>query len=317
MVAFLNSLGLGRPFPAPAAFPRPLSADRPAAREMLRALRPRHWVKNLLVFAPLLFSEGPPSAASLERLALVFAGFCLLSSAGYVLNDLRDRPFDRLHPVKRNRPLARGGITAGQALPLIGALGAVGLVVFGCLVPRAFVVAGAYLMLSGVYTFFLKRGRWADVVALAGLLSLRAGAGVAALAVGPDPRGVAFIFFLTLSLACAKRLMENRDFLGAGPSALTPYRAADAPRLVRLGAGAACLALAAFAAGVPGHRPMSANAVLAGIAAGGLLAWGLVRFWRGVAEDRLGRDILQFFLGDATTHGLSLVFLLCSLWSHF
>src|SRR5215213_10178682 len=99
---------------------------------LIRALRPQEWIKNLLVFAGVLFSGRLDQSGAVGDAVLTFAAFCAISSAGYLLNDLRDREHDRLHPEKRHRPIASGavapGTAAGLAVVLAGTAIGLGLV---------------------------------------------------------------------------------------------------------------------------------------------------------------------------------------------
>src|SRR4051794_28334159 len=92
---------------------------------VIRAMRPQEWIKNLLVFAGVLFSGRLDSGDAIVDAVVTFVAFCAISSAGYLLNDLRDREHDRLHPEKRDRPIASGalapGTAAGLAVVLAGA----------------------------------------------------------------------------------------------------------------------------------------------------------------------------------------------------
>src|SRR3954467_5217826 len=93
----------------------PTARSTPVA--LLVAMRPPEWIKNLLVFAGLLFSGKLDESAQVLDATLTFAAFCAISSAGYLFNDLHDAPFDRQHPKKRNRPIASGILPASVAWP--------------------------------------------------------------------------------------------------------------------------------------------------------------------------------------------------------
>src|SRR3954451_9149364 len=92
---------------------------------LIRAMRPSEWIKNLLVFAGVLFSGRLDQSGAIGDAVLTFVAFCAISSAGYLFNDLRDREHDRLHPEKRDRPIASGALAPGTAarapIPLAGA----------------------------------------------------------------------------------------------------------------------------------------------------------------------------------------------------
>src|SRR5215217_769841 len=96
-------------------------------RALVRSLRPKQWPKNLLVFAGLVFTYNLLNPGMFSRVVLAFVAYCALSSAGYLWNDLRDAPADRLHPTKRRRPIASGQMSPSVAIVLAVALGAAGL----------------------------------------------------------------------------------------------------------------------------------------------------------------------------------------------
>ncbi len=110
--------GVAESLPAPAARSRALA--------LLVAMRPREWIKNLLVFAGLLFSGKLDEGAQVLDATAAFAAFCAISSAGYLFNDLRDAVHDRQHPLKRLRPIASGELSAAAAGAYAAALAAIG-----------------------------------------------------------------------------------------------------------------------------------------------------------------------------------------------
>ena len=125
--------------------------------ELLRAMRPNQWVKNVFVLAPLVFAQRMTDSAALATELAAFAVFCALSSSVYLVNDIFDREADRLHPGKRNRPIASGRLstgTAGAAAVLLALAGLGGGIVLG--VPFATVAAG-YLVMNFLYSAALKR----------------------------------------------------------------------------------------------------------------------------------------------------------------
>src|SRR5436190_15285793 len=105
----------------------PQRRSLPAA--VIAALRPRQWSKNLLVFAGIVFAAKLGDAGRWGEAVACFVAYCALSSAAYLVNDLRDLEHDRLHPVKRQRPIARGELSARAAAAIAGvlALGAFGI----------------------------------------------------------------------------------------------------------------------------------------------------------------------------------------------
>jgi 4-hydroxybenzoate polyprenyltransferase len=154
------------------------------AAPLIRSLRPGQWTKNLLVFAGLIFGEKllDPNAAG--RAAAAFGIFCLLSSTVYLINDVRDREADRLHPVKSKRPIASGALGAPTAIAAAVVLAAVSAGSAFWLSPAFGLVALAYLVLLTAYSFVLKHVVIVDVLVLAGGFVLRAAGG--AVAIGVD-----------------------------------------------------------------------------------------------------------------------------------
>ena len=179
--------------------------------------RPRQWTKNLLLYAAFLFTAGDAwninedmgeAGGLFLRASLGFVAFCLLSSAGYLLNDARDTDRDRAHPRKRERPIAAGRISAGAAYRVGGMLALVGLAAGAPLGVQFGLVALAYLAGTGAYTLWLKRLPVVDVAVVAGLFALRAVAGASAIEVDASPWIVICTFSGAAFVAAVKRQQE-------------------------------------------------------------------------------------------------------------
>lgn len=176
-------------------------------RELVRLVRPRHWVKNVFVVSPLLFG-GPPTLQSVGRAAWAFGIFCLLASGIYCLNDVIDAPTDRLHPRKRNRPVASGSIPAPVASLLALILIGVALLA-GMATSRRFeVICGLYVLNNLLYFAYLKHRVIADVLLIAIGFVLRILAGCAALGLDPSPWIIVCGFSLAMLLGFGKRRLE-------------------------------------------------------------------------------------------------------------
>ena len=154
------------------------------AAPLIRSLRPGQWTKNLLVFAGLIFGEKLLNPTAAGRATAAFGIFCLLSSTVYLINDVRDRDADRLHPVKSKRPIASGALRAPTAVAAAAVLAAVSAGAAFWLSPAFGIVALAYLVLLTAYSFVLKHVVIVDVLVLAGGFVLRAAGG--AVAIGVD-----------------------------------------------------------------------------------------------------------------------------------
>ena len=150
---------------------------RSTAASLLVSLRPDQWHKNLIVFAALIFAVKLLDPAALARATAAFLIFCAVSSVVYLINDVADREQDRLHPVKRLRPIASGELSPGTALTLAAVLGAAALAAAFWLRPAFGLAAAAYLALFVVYTSSLKHIVVLDVMAIAIGFVLRAVAG--------------------------------------------------------------------------------------------------------------------------------------------
>jgi decaprenyl-phosphate phosphoribosyltransferase len=174
-------------------------------RPVLRLIRPHQWVKNVFVAAPLFFT---PSALSLGSAALVLAGiagFSLIASSVYILNDYVDRHADRLHPTKRTRPIASGEVAGTTALLLFAVtLGAGLLLVFG-LHPAFGTLAMAYFLVNVAYCFGLKQISIVDVLTITLGFVLRVFAGAMLIAIAPSVWIVICTGLVALFLALAKR----------------------------------------------------------------------------------------------------------------
>ena len=175
---------------------------------LARALRPWQWAKNLFVLAPLVFAHRLGEADSVKRGALGFAAFCALASAVYLLNDLRDREADRLHPRKRHRPIASGAVGPGTALATAAVLAA-GALTAGVWLGVAFtVVLGLYLAVNLAYSWGLKNVVILDVMIISLGFVFRVEAGAAAIGVGVSSWLLLCTIFLALFLAFSKRRHE-------------------------------------------------------------------------------------------------------------
>ncbi|HJS33299.1 MAG TPA: decaprenyl-phosphate phosphoribosyltransferase [Alphaproteobacteria bacterium] len=173
---------------------------------MLRLARPRQWIKNAFVAAPLFFTPAAISAGSLLRTALAVAIFCLLSSTAYAINDWFDRDADRLHPEKRTRPIAAGEVSGGEAAALVAVLLFVVFALGLTLLPGEFsLVAFGYFALNLFYSLKLKNMAILDVLTIAVGFVLRIDAGALVIGVRPSVWIVVCAFLLALFLALAKR----------------------------------------------------------------------------------------------------------------
>jgi 4-hydroxybenzoate polyprenyltransferase len=181
---------------------------------VLRALRVHQWVKNLLVFVPVMLDHKLFQPPVMVRALIAFAAFCCAASGAYVLNDLLDRDADRRHKTKRNRPFASDTLSRSFGVVLIPLLFAAALLWSLWLSPKFLALLTIYVVLTTAYSIYLKRIAILDVLLLAGLYTLRVLAGVAASHVRFSTWLLAFSMFLFLSLAFLKRYAELSELQG-------------------------------------------------------------------------------------------------------
>jgi len=174
---------------------------------IIRLLRPKQWIKNGFVAAPLFFTPDKVNAASLLDVLAGFAVFCMVASAVYCLNDLRDAEGDRSHPVKKNRPIASGATSPAAAMILMALLLAGGAALGAWRVPVMLWVVGAYFAINIAYTLRLKQIAILDVLIVAFGFVLRVEAGALIIDIEPS----AWILIVTGLLALFIALAKRRD----------------------------------------------------------------------------------------------------------
>ena len=185
---------------------------------LLEAIRPRQWVKNGFVLAPLIFARKVGDSTALAGALLAFLSFCALASAVYLINDLADRERDRFHPIKRKRPLASGRLSPGTAVR-----GAAVLLVLGLALALAVPGAGPgfvffplfYLLLNLSYSFRLKHVVILDVICISLGFLVRVVAGGEAIRVPVSSWLILCTLFVSLLLAILKRRAEIKGLLEA------------------------------------------------------------------------------------------------------
>ena len=176
----------------------------------LRALRPHQWLKNILVFLPMVAGHELTVPMFLRSLA-AFVAFSLVASCVYVVNDLLDLAADRAHPRKRNRPFASGAVPIAHGLWMAAALILLGGAVAALIGPVFVLVVAGYFVLTTSYSLYLKRQMVIDICVLAGLYTMRIVAGGAATAIPLSVWLLAFSVFFFLALAAVKRQAELVD----------------------------------------------------------------------------------------------------------
>jgi len=178
------------------------------------SLRPKQWLKNVIVFAGLFFAEDFLVLSKILDTVAAFILFCLVSSSGYLVNDVIDRSKDALHPRKRLRPIAAGVVAPGAAVTLAVLLMAVGLAGAWLLNHEFALILAVYLAFTLSYSLFLKRVIILDVLIIASGFVLRAIGGTVAARESVSSWLIICTIFLSLFLALTKRRSEVKT-LGA------------------------------------------------------------------------------------------------------
>lgn len=215
-------------------------APRQTAKTLMKLLRVHQWAKNVLIAVPAVLANELDRLSTDVAILLAFIAFSMLASAIYIINDLSDLDADRRHKTKRNRPLAAGTVSISSGILIAAALIAVSAAV-SLHLPLLFqLVLAGYAILTTAYTAALKRMLLIDVLALAGLYTVRVIAGAAATQIDVSFWLLAFSVFFFLSLALVKRYVEL-DTVAEGETGKVSgrgYRVSDRQVLAEAGIAA-------------------------------------------------------------------------------
>jgi 4-hydroxybenzoate polyprenyltransferase len=278
----------------------------------VHALRPLHWMKNLLIFVPVIAAHRFSDATLLRKSLLAFVAFGLCASSGYLFNDLIDLEADRHHPHKRGRPFASGEVPLSWAFLMIPAL-----LILGCgtgwlVSPSFLLVLISYFVMSAAYSLHLKRVPVLDVLFLAGLYSVRIMAGSVAVSIWSSYWLLAFSTFLFFSLALVKRygeLMIMRRADGDAAHARA-YELSDAELLASMGIASGYLAVTVLALYIASEKAqvLYAQRQILWIVCPLLLYW-ISHVWLTAHRGRMHDDPVAFALADRTSRILIVLML--------
>jgi 4-hydroxybenzoate polyprenyltransferase/phosphoserine phosphatase len=286
------------------------------AAEYLSALRPEHWLKNLLVFVPLFTAHLFFSPLLLSRTLVAFVAFCCCASAGYLINDLVDLQADRRHPQKRLRPFASGRLPLAYGFLMAPALLGLGAVLAGMLSGLFLGMLLCYFTLSLAYSLELKRVALLDILVLASLYTLRIVGGAAAIDSWPSVWLLGFSMFLFTSLAFVKRYAELVIMRGIEGDHATArgYELSDAELLASKGTAsgyAAVVVLALYIASGAVKALYSRHLLIWAICP--LLLYWLGYLWLIAHRGKMFHDPLVFALRDRTSRTLVLLMMATAL----
>jgi 4-hydroxybenzoate polyprenyltransferase len=218
-------------------------------------MRPPEWIKNVLVFAGLLFSQKLRQGPQVVDATITFVAFCAIASAGYLANDIRDAPLDRRHPEKRHRPIASGELSvrvAGIAAVLLAAIG-IG-ISFAWVEASIAGLVALYGVITVAYSLILKRLVIIDVMTIASLFILRVVAGAVAVEAHASEWLLLCTGMLALFLGFTKRrqeAMEEMTESGAARPVLEHYSLPFLDQAVALVTAGAIMSYAIYAVNSP------------------------------------------------------------------
>ena len=281
---------------------REFAAERGGLGAWLRAFRVHQWMKNLLLFVPLLTAFSFFDVWQLVTTVIAFFAFSFAASASYVLNDLWDLENDRAHPRKRLRPFASGRIPIVQGLVASGAALFVALALAAAVSKGFLLILLLYLALTSAYSWLLKERALIDVLTLSLLYTLRIIAGSVAIGIPASSWLLAFSAFIFLSLALVKRCAElvSLEQTGQEEAPGRDYRVGDLAVLWPLGVGAALSAVVVFGLFISAEetRQRYATPELLWLVALGLVYW-LARLWIKTSRGRMDDDPLVYAIRDS------------------
>jgi 4-hydroxybenzoate polyprenyltransferase len=259
---------------------------------MLAALRPRQWSKNLLLFAGIVFAAELDDPERWAQATAAFVAYCLASSAAYIFNDVRDAEHDRLHPLKRHRPIASGAVRANRALNVAGILAALAFAIVAPLGWGSLAYMAGFVALQAAYSLGLKDIALIDVMTISGLFVIRAAAGAEAVDVRISPWLIVCTALLALFLALAKRRGElvSTGAESPGRPVLSGYSFALVDQLVSIVAACTIVAYALYT-----FEAREGSAMMATIP---FVVYGLFRYVQLMHREDLGEEPENVLLTD-------------------
>lgn len=287
-----------------------LPPEGSGVRTWIKALRIHQWLKNLLVFVPLLASHRFFDAAAWSSSLIAFLAFSLCASGVYILNDLLDLPSDRRHPRKRLRPFAAGRLPLSQGLLAAVFLAICGFALAALVGPVFVAVLVGYYAMTLAYSLRLKRVVMVDVVLLATLYTMRIIGGAAALNAGLSFWLLAFSMFIFLSLAMLKRYTELAGVLASGQSSASGrgYAVEDLSLIQSLGASSGYIAVMVLALYInsPESVELYARPEVLWLLCPMLLYW-ISRMWIISHRGRMDDDPIVFAVSDRASQVVILI----------
>lgn len=286
----------------------------------IRALRVHQWLKNLLLFVPLLTAFSFFDLGKLTAMIGAFLAFCSAASATYIVNDLWDLENDRAHPRKRLRPFASARLPILKGLAVAAGALLLALVLAFSVSSAFLLMLLLYLLLSSAYSWVLKEYVLIDVLMLSLLYTLRILAGSVAIGIATSSWLLAFSVFMFLSLALVKRCAELVYLEESGKAATRgrDYRITDLVVLWPLGVGAALSAVVVFGLFIsaPETQTRYGTPQMLWFVAFGLIYW-LARLWVKTSRGEMHDDPVIYAIKDHGSRMTVLAMVAIMLVSHF
>jgi 4-hydroxybenzoate polyprenyltransferase len=283
---------------------RESSAEQPPVawwRSLWIELRPRQWVKNVLVLAPVLFAHQLFAGPALLKALAAFGLFCLMSSSIYLLNDLKDAAEDRRHPVKRRRPIAAGQLGVPVAVAAMVVLFLLALAGAFALSPAFAGLLGAYWAMNFLYSSWLKHQVILDVFVIAGGFVLRVVGGGVAIGVPLSDWLLICTTLLALFLGFSKRRHEL-DVLGEAAAShrqvLSEYSRGFLDMMIGVVTASTVMSYALYTVSEETVRKFHTRALLLTLP---FVLYGIFRYLYLVYQKREGGDPTQTLLSDRPT----------------
>lgn len=286
----------------------------------VKALRVHQWLKNLLLFVPLLTAFSFFDLGKLTAMVVAFLAFSFAASATYIVNDLWDLESDRAHPRKRHRPFA------GACLPVLNGLAVAAGTLLLALVLAFSISKGfllmlvLYLVLTSAYSWVLKEYVLIDVLMLSLLYTLRILAGSVAIGISTSSWLLAFSVFMFLSLALVKRCAElvSLEETGTATTRGRDYRVTDLVVLWPLGVGSALSAVVVFGLFIssPDTQARYGTPQMLWLVAIGLIYW-LARLWVKTSRGEMHDDPVIYAVKNHGSRITVLAMVCVMLMAHF
>ncbi|NJO15777.1 MAG: UbiA family prenyltransferase [Thioploca sp.] len=284
-----------------------------------KAIRPHQWLKNLLIFLPLLLSHQFFNIAQWQEVFLAFITFNLAASSGYILNDLMDLTADRAHPTKKYRPFAAGLLSIPTGLILfMSLLGASLLMSLWWLSGYFTGLIGLYLLLTISYSFYLKRKLVVDVLVLASLYTHRILAGSVAVNAVISSWFLAFAMFIFTSLAFLKRYVELLQLTDEKAIKNRGYEITDIEMVASMGPSSGYLAVLVFALYINSDKVsiLYPSPFFLWLICPLLLYW-ISRVWFLARRGEMFDDPVQYALTDTTSWFIVVTIIILMLLAKF